>query len=325
MNNNIIVPELNNETIESMVYEIRGQKVMLDFELAEIYGYETKNFNRQVNNNINKFPNDFRFRLTNEEINNLVRCKNFTSRSWEHSNKGGRRYLPYVFTEQGIYMLMTVLKGELATKQSIALVKAFKSMKDYIIEKQNIITTDGLIKLISQVNNNTNDIKTIKTDLAILMDNFINQDNYKEIVILEGKRIEADIAYQSIYKLAKKSIYIVDDYIDLKTLQLLKICNPKISITIFSNNKAKNELNQNFIKDFKKDTSINLTLKKSENKSHDRLIVLDYNTSSEKLFLCGGSSKDAGNKISVIAQLDNKTILKQIMPALLNNPDLIIK
>lgn len=85
---------------------------MLDFDLAEIYGYETKNFNRQVKNNIERFEGeDFMFRLTKEEYDNL-RCKNFTSR-W-----GGSRYLPYAFTEQGIYLLMTVLKGDLAIKQS---------------------------------------------------------------------------------------------------------------------------------------------------------------------------------------------------------------
>ena len=97
----IIIPELNNEKIESMIYEIRGVKAMLDYDLARIYGYETKSFNRQVNNNIEKFPERYRFRLTKEEMITILRCKNFTS-SW-----GGMRYLPYAFTEQGIYMLMT--------------------------------------------------------------------------------------------------------------------------------------------------------------------------------------------------------------------------
>ena len=82
----IIIPELNNETIESMIYIIRGQKVMLDFELAKIYGYEPKRFNEEVKNNIDKFPDEFCFQLTLDEVENLVRCKNFTSRSWEHSN-----------------------------------------------------------------------------------------------------------------------------------------------------------------------------------------------------------------------------------------------
>lgn len=107
----LVVPELNEEIVSSKIYIVRGQKVMLDFELAEIYGYETKNFNRQVKNNISKFDEDFMFQLCKEEYKEILRCKNFTS-SW-----GGTRHLPYAFTEQGVYMLMTVLKGELATKQ----------------------------------------------------------------------------------------------------------------------------------------------------------------------------------------------------------------
>ena len=116
----IIISELNNETIESMIYIIRGQKVMLDFELAKIYGYETKAFNQQVQRNIDKFPERYRFQLKKEEYEIILRSKKSTS-SW-----GGTRKLPYAFAEQRIYMLMTVLKGNLATKQSIALIDAFK-------------------------------------------------------------------------------------------------------------------------------------------------------------------------------------------------------
>lgn len=115
-NKEIIVPELNKETIESMVYVIRGQKVMLDFQLAEIYGFSTSRFNEQVKRNITKFDDDFRFYLTKEEWNKILMSQNATSR-W-----GGSRKLPYAFTEQGIYMLMTVLKGDLAVKQSKALI-----------------------------------------------------------------------------------------------------------------------------------------------------------------------------------------------------------
>ena len=106
----LVVPELNEELIVSKIYIIRGQRIMLDFELAEIYGYETKNFNRQVKNNNDKFDEDFMFQLSKEEYKEILRCKNFTS-SWV-----GTRHLPYAFTEQGIYMLMTVLKGEIAVK-----------------------------------------------------------------------------------------------------------------------------------------------------------------------------------------------------------------
>ena len=106
--------------IHSKIHTIRGVQVMLDSDLAEIYGYETKSFNRQVKNNIEKFPADMMFQLTREETDYILRCKNYTS-SW-----GGSRFLPYVFTEQGIYMLMTVLRGELAIKQSLAIVRAIQ-------------------------------------------------------------------------------------------------------------------------------------------------------------------------------------------------------
>ena len=99
MNNEIIIPELNSKTIESMIYEIRGEKVMLDFELAKIYGYETKNFNNQVKHNIERFENDFIFQLSSDEWNNVLRLKKTTANSITKN-----RYLPYAFTEQGIYM-----------------------------------------------------------------------------------------------------------------------------------------------------------------------------------------------------------------------------
>lgn len=101
-------------------------------DLAKIYGYSTKDFNRQVKNNIEKFEQDFMFQLSDEE-RGILRCKNSTS-SW-----GGRRYNPYAFTEQGIYMLMTVLKGDLAIKQSKALIRIFKQMKDYIVDNQPLL------------------------------------------------------------------------------------------------------------------------------------------------------------------------------------------
>ena len=127
------IKKLNNETIKSMIYVIRGEKVMLDFDLAKIYGYETRAFNQQVTRNINKFPERYRFQLTRDELE-VVKSQIVTSQKSFYSRQdGGIRKLPYTFTEQGIYMLMTVLKGKPATKQSIALIDAFKQMKDYII------------------------------------------------------------------------------------------------------------------------------------------------------------------------------------------------
>ena len=109
--NKLLFNELNEENLESMIYEIRGERVMLDFDLARIYGYETRAFNQQIKNNIEKFPSDFMFQLTSIESDVLARSKNLTAQIWTIGNKGGRTTFPYAFTEKGIYMLMTVLQG----------------------------------------------------------------------------------------------------------------------------------------------------------------------------------------------------------------------
>ena len=320
----IIIPELNNETVESMIYVIRGQKVMLDYELAKIYGYSTKRFNEQVKNNIIKFPERYRFQLNKDELNFVMSKKSTSPKNFFSGQNGGTRKLPYAFTEQGIYMLMTVLKGELATKQSIALIDAFKQMKDFIVESNNLSSIDNIIKLTNQVNSNTNDIVEIKNNLKVVMDNFINPSTYKHFLIKDGEKIEADVAYQKIYRLAKKSIYVIDDYIDVKTLQLLKCCNDNINITIITDNKGRNNLNSNYINDFKNDTNFNIIFKENNDKFHDRYIAIDFNTNNYLLYHCGASSKDSGNKINTIHILQEKDVYISLINEALNNMDLVI-
>ena len=148
------------------LYEFRGEKVMLDSDLAENYGYETKNFKRQVKNNIAKFEgDDFMFELNDVEVENLSRCKNFTLNMGRGSNI---KYKPYVFTEQGVYMLMTVLRGELAIKQSRALVKTFKKMKDYILENRDLIGQREILQLSMETANNRIEINKINSDMISL-------------------------------------------------------------------------------------------------------------------------------------------------------------
>ena len=253
----LVVPELNEDLLTSKIYIIRDQKVMLDFELAQIYGYTTKAFNQQVKNNIKKFDEDFMFRLTKDEYENLARSKKSTAQIWTVGNKGGRTSLPYAFTEQGIYMLMTVLKGDLATKQSKTLIRLFKTMKDYLVENNNLLTQKDYLNLFKLINNNSDRIKELEEEFK-LFSKVINS----HYLILNGERIEGDIAYQEIYRIANKSIYIIDDYIDIKTLQLLKSVKDDIEIMIFSDNKSRNNLNSNFINDFINDTGFNIQFKK---------------------------------------------------------------
>ena len=319
---------VDDKTIQEKIYLIRGQKVMLDADLAEIYGYETKNFNRQVKNNIEKFEGeDFMFQLTENEFENL-RCKNFTS-SW-----GGSRYLPNAFTEQGIYMLMTVLRGELAIRQSRALIRTFKQMKDFIIENQDFISSKELVQIAVQTNQNTKDIAEIKSqmatkeDLKKVMDNFIDPDTYKHFLLMNGDKIEADVAYTKIYKSAKKSIFVIDNYIGLKTLELLRTAKDNVEVIIFSDNvRNKDMLTKSILNDFIRDyPNINLKMKIADKKYHDRYISIDYGTKNEAFYLCGASSKDAGNKISSITKIEEsaKDLYHTIFGGMLNNKDLRI-
>ena len=140
----VSVAIIDEEVLRGKIHVVRGQKVMLDFELAGIYGYTTTRFNQQVQRNIEKFELDFMFQLTDSEYAVLMSQK-VTSR-W-----GGRRKLPYAFTEQGVYMLMTVLKGDLATKQSKALIRLFKRLKDYALEGQDLVGRDEFLELSSRV------------------------------------------------------------------------------------------------------------------------------------------------------------------------------
>ena len=314
----LVVPELNEELIASKIYIIRGQKVMLDFELAKIYGYETKRFNEQVKNNIERFDEDFRFRLTKEEYELILRSKKSTAQIWTVGNKGGRTSLPYAFTEQGIYMLMTVLKGELATKQSKALIRLFKNMKDYLIENNSLLTQKDYLNLFKLINNNSDRIKELEEEFK-LFSKVINS----HYLILNGERIEGDIAYQKIYRLANKSIYIIDDYIDIKTLQLLKSVKGDIEIMIFSDNKSRNNLNSNFINDFINDTGFNIQFKKNNNRFHDRYIIIDFDNESETIFHCCASSKDAGKRITTITRIEEQNLYKDLIKEILNNDDLI--
>ena len=163
---------IDEQSIRDKIYTVRGVQVMLDFELAEVYGYTTKRFNEQVKNNIEKFDEDFRFQLSSEETK-ILRSKKSTS-SW-----GGSRYRPWAFTESGIYMLMTVLRGDLATRQSKALIRTFRAMKDYIFQGRALITQQDYLRLSMQmtdtqqelhllqekVNENTEQISKIMVNL----------------------------------------------------------------------------------------------------------------------------------------------------------------
>lgn len=309
---------LTEEYLMSKIYIVRGVQVMLDADLAEIYGYTTKNFNRQVKNNIERFDDDFRFQLTDAEVD-ILRCKNCTS-SW-----GGARYHPYAFTELGIYSLMTVLKGNLAVSQSKKLVRLFKKLKDFAIQIQNVIPSTEFQILSIQTQNNTEDIRQIKqkvNDLTVVVKDFTNPNIKKDYLFYNGQTVEADLAYAEIYSYAKKTIHIIDNYISLKTLVLLKSVAPRVKVTVFSDN-VNHGLHQTEFADFQREyPNVDIALKTSGGIYHDRYIIIDHETTNEMIFHCGGSSKDGGKRVTSISRVEDVMLYQNIVGNLRNNPTL---
>ncbi len=333
-NTELVPVEVTEEFLREKLYEVRGVKVMLDADLAEIYGYETKRLNEQVKRNIRKFPEDFMFQVTDEEVK-ILWSQNATANinSMPRSN-------PYVFTEQGLYMLMTVLKGTLAEKQSIDLVRTFKKMKDYIIDNQSLIGQREMMQLSMQTASNVVEIKKLrmdlvsvekqmsdvmdglsdvvtKSDLADMMNSFVSDED-NGWLMFNTKYCSADVAYSSIYSQAKKSVYLVDNYLGLRTLVLLKNAPGGTEIKIFSDNIGSGKLHNVEYADFCKEyPNINLTMQHTGGIFHDRFIVLDYGTKDERVFLCGASSKDAGGRITSIVEdfgIDKyKPMIKQLL------------
>ena len=322
--NRIIV--VNESMLKERIHVIRSQRVMLDFDLAEIYGYSTKAFNQQVKNNIDRFPDDFRFQLSREEVNYILRSKNLTS-SW-----GGSRYLPYAFTEQGIYMLMSTLKGDLAVSQSIALVRLFKAMKDYLIENQTLLLQKNYFALVDKVEENSKEIKEMresmvsKTDLSDFIKLFDQGLSNEEILILDGQPFKADEAYQKIYRSAKSKIMVIDDYIGTKTLHHLEHSKKNAKITIISDNAARPGLRLSEYNDYlTENPGRTITFLQSLYRSHDRYIVLDEGTKDMKVYHCGASSKDAGKRITTITRLSDIDDYKTTVRSMLGNPVLQLR
>ena len=313
---------------------------MLDADLAEIYGYTNKRFNEQVRNNIEKFDPDFMFELTDDETEYLR--TNFSTANISSKS----RYNPHVFTEQGLYMLMTVLKGPLAVKQRKALIRTFKKMKDYILENRDLIGQREILQLSMETANNRIEINKInsdmlslekqisdvaeglkdvvtKSELADMMNSFVSDD--EKWLMFNAKFSSADEVYESIYKQAKSSIYVVDNYIGLRTLVHLKNSPTGVNIILFSDNVGNNKLHNIEYTDFCKEyPTVKLSMKKTGGIFHDRFIVLDYGTADERVFLCGASSKDAGARITSIVEDYGTAKYNSVVAGLLKNSPLVL-
>ena len=326
---------ITTDDIRSKVYIIRGQQVMLDKDLAEIYGYDVKRLNEQVKRNINRFPEDFMFQLKTSEITESLKSQIATLNVSKNKRGMHIKKMPFAFTEQGIYMLATVLRGELAEQQSIFIMRTFREMRHYIKQNQQFVTrsemellsskvteisvqTAGLIDKQKQTDQKVN---LIQKNVEQLSENFISEKDVKNFVIYKGQKLEADIAYIEIYQQAKKSIYVVDDYMNAKSLQHLSQKANGVEVILFTENGkgGKGFLTKSLVTDFQNEYP-SLRIKPNPD-CHDRLIVLDYGEETELVYHCGASSKDAGKKLCAINQITETAIIHPVIDRLLSLPD----
>lgn len=324
------------DDICNRVYVIRGQQVMLDYDLAEFYGYEVKALNQQVKRNIDRFPEDFMFQLKKKEVPKEFSKSQIVTLNEKGDKRGTNiKKMPYAFTEQEIYMLATVLKGQLAEQQSIFIMRAFREMRHYIKQNQQFVTPSELRLVTAKVseisvqvagivdwkNKSEDRFDNIQRSIDALSENFVLEKDFKNFVIYKGQKFEADAAYIDIYQQAKKSIYVVDNYVNTKTLQLLSQKQEGVEIVLFTENGhgKKGFLSTAVVNDFLQEYPP-LRIKPNAD-CHDRLIVLDYGEPTEQAYHCGASSKDAGKKLCAINIIIETSMIHPVIDKLLLAPD----
>ena len=295
VNEELNVVQYSTEDIKDLIYTIRGKQVMLDSDVAMLYHSTPKNVNKAMKRNIDRFPEDFCFQLTELEIENL-RFQSGTS-SLEKENYGGRRYLPYVYTEQGISMLSGILKNEIAVQVSISIMRAFVEMRKFLIANGQVFQrlTNVEYKLLEHDKKFDQVFNELQKD---------KETEFKQKVFFDGQIYDAYSLIVDIIKRAKNKILIIDNYIDDSILKMLSKKNKDVEVVILTSQNAK--LTKLDIQKFNKQYQ---TLKIAyTNKFHDRFIVID----NTELYHIGASLKDLGKKCFAINKMEDMEYIEKI-------------
>ena len=280
--------------IKSLIYVVRGQQVMLDSDLAMLYQVETKVFNQAVSRNIERFPENFRFQLTKEEFDAL-RSQIATS-----NGRGGRRYRPYMFTEQGIAMLSGVLRSDVAIQVSIRIMNTFVEMRRFIANNALLFEKVSDIELKQLEYQKSTDEKFDKVFQYIE-----DHAESEQKIFFDGQIYDAFSLITSIIQKAQKEIILIDGYVDVDTLNILAKKNVGVDVKIYTYASAQltNRDAANFNAQYP-----TLTVKKTQ-VFHDRFIILDWKTA----YHIGASIKDAGKKCFGISLIDDPGVVADLL------------
>ena len=290
----IIPVTVDTKDVKSLIHVIRGKQVMLDSDLAMLYQVETKVFNQSVTRNIERFPENFRFQLTKEEYDAL-RSQNATS-----NGRGGRRYLPYAFTEQGIAMLSGVLRSDVAVQVSIRIMNTFVEMRHFIANNALLFEKVSDIELKQLEYQKSTDERFDKVFQYIE-----DHAESEQRIFFDGQIYDAFSLITSIIKKAQKEIILIDGYVDVDTLNILAKKNTGVDVQIytFASAQLTNRDAANFNAQYP-----TLTVTKTQ-VFHDRFIILDGKT----VYHIGASIKDAGKKCFGISLIDDPGVVADII------------
>ena len=296
--------------IKDMIYEVRGKEVMLDSDLAKLYGCNngTKDINKAVKRNIERFPGNFYFQLSKQEALEISRFQ-FGTLNKNGDNRGYNiKYKPYVFTEQGVAMLSSVLRTKDAARVSVNIMNAFVEMRKFINENKD------LFKRIISIENKTayieNTLLEFDSNFKILFDKFDRKEDLKSKLFFNGEIYDAYARIIDIIKEADKKIIIIDSYIDESVLKFLSKKNLNVMVLLITSNKAK--INNFDIHKFNKQyPSIEI---KYTDKFHDRFIIID----NKKLYHLGTSLNYIGNKVFGINKIEDTNYLILLLDIIKN-------
>ena len=284
---------VDNREIQNMIYTIRGKQVMVDSDLATLYQVTTKRLNEQVRRNKNRFPSEFMFRLTAEEYEYL---RSHFATSSEDNAHGGRRYMPYVFTEQGIAMLSAVLKSDIAVEVSVKIMNSFVEMRRFLISNQELFSRLDRIE-----------IKQLETDRKFeeVFNYMAANTEIKQIIFYDGQIYDAFSFIVGLIQKAKKEIILIDNYVDVNTLNILCKKNQGVDVVIVT--AGKGNLSAKDITKFNAQYP-KLSVKTTKD-FHDRFLILD----KTEVYHIGTSIKDAGKKSFGITKIEDKDLIQSLI------------
>ena len=278
---------IEKDKVENLIYEIRGKQVMLDSDLANLYecANGTKDINKAVKRNIERFPDDFYFQLTQEEYENL-KFQNGTSKLIKH---GGVRKIPYVFTEQGVAMLSSVLKTKIAAEVSVRIMRAFVKMRHYINNNENRLSNV--------------EMKVIEHDknIRLLQESFdkLSEKRKKSEIYFKGQIYDAYSKIIDIFNETKQELIIIDTYADKKLLDIIKELNFNVIIITKKNNLLSKESIEKYNEQYNNLKVI------YDNTFHDRYFIID----NQKVYHCGTSINRIGHKTFSINSIEDKEVI----------------